>query len=233
MDIFENIDCVVGLTTWKERINNPDLPRVLFSIFSQETKYKYKVVLTLSELEFPNKEKDIPEILLDFVKQGHMGILWVKDNLRAFKKIYPLITMVNVPVLTTDDDIILHKNAVETFMDEHQKHPDCILTELGHTLAAKDEVCTGTFRLFPVNSLYPLSPDYFVKCFKGYEDDVYLALLAKLRGTKTIILKRNIAHELNNINYNKTRMRDIYTRIPWVSCRRQFIDMLRKDKIIK
>lgn len=36
------MDCIVSLTTWKGRINNPDLPKVLFSIFSQETKYSYE-----------------------------------------------------------------------------------------------------------------------------------------------------------------------------------------------
>ena len=101
------MDCIVSLTSWKGRINNPDLPRVLFSIFSQKTKYEYEVNLTLSLEEFPNKEKDLPELLNDFVDDGRMKITWVEGNTRALKKLYPLIENTKVPILTTDDDIIL------------------------------------------------------------------------------------------------------------------------------
>ena len=227
------MDCIVSLTTWKGRINNPDLPRVLFSIFSQETKYSYEVNLTLSLEEFPNKEKDIPEILNDFVDAGKMKITWTEGNTRALKKLYPLYIGSKVPILTTDDDIILRNDAVETFMNVHQEHPDCILTELGHRLVNPNEICTGTFRLFPPNSLFELPIDYFMKYFKGYEDDVYLAILASLNNTKTIILKRNIATEINNTNYNATKLRDIYTKIPWVICRRNLLLALESEGIIK
>lgn len=229
----ETVDCIVGLTTWSKRINNPDFPRVLFSIFSQETQYKYKVVLTLSEKDFPHKDDDIPELIKEFVRQGYLSIIWVKENMRAFKKIYPLITLFDVPILTTDDDIILYKNAIETFMNEHKKHPNCILTELGHRLCARDEICTGTFRLFPPDALFQISPDYFMKYFNGYEDDVYLAILAKLKGTKTLILKKNIARELKNDNFRKTQMRDIYMKLPWVKCRKNLLNALKQDGIIK
>lgn len=227
------MDCIVSLTSWKGRINNPDLPRVLFSIFSQKTKYEYEVNLTLSLEEFPNKEKDLPELLNDFVDDGRMKITWVEGNTRALKKLYPLIENTKVPILTTDDDIILRKNAVETFMDVHQKYPNCILTELGHRLVNPNEICTGTFRLFPPDSLFEIPTDYFMKYFKGYEDDVYLAILAALNNTRTLILKRNIAFELNNENYNSTKLRDIYRRIPWAICRRNLLLALEADGIIK
>lgn len=72
-----------------------------------------------------------------------------------------------------------------------------------------------------------------MKYFKGYEDDVYLAILASLNNTKTLILKRNIATEINNANYNATKLRDIYTKIPWVICRRNLLLALESEGIIK
>ena len=223
------LDCIVSLTSWKGRINNPDLPKVLFSIFRQETKYRYKTILTLSEDEFPAKEVELPNIILDFVDTGYLELFWTKKNTRALKKLFPVMDVYNVPILTTDDDIILAINAVETFMDMHRKNPFHILTELGHKLVNNNEICTGTFRLFPQDSLYKLPDDYFMKYFKGYEDDVYLALLAEFKGTKTIIMKKGIAIELNNMNYNKTKMRSIYTKIPWRTCRRDMLSALRKE----
>ena len=87
--------------------------------------------------------------------------------------------------------------------------------------------------MFPPDSLFEIPTDYFMKYFKGYEDDVYLAILAALNNTRTLILKRNIAFELNNENYNSTKLRDIYRKIPWPVCRRNLLLALESDGIIK
>lgn len=229
-----NVDCIVSLTTWKGRINNPDLPKVLYSIFRQETKYKFKVVMTLSTVDFPNKEADLCDALKMFIEQKLIEIIWVNDNLRAFKKVCPIMDIYpDTPILTTDDDIILLKNAVETFMDVHQKYPDCILTELGHRLVDKDEICTGSFRLFPPHSLFKLPTDYFMKYFGGYEDDVYMAILAKMVGRKTLILKKGICFEIKSPSYNANALNHIYTKMPWVRCRKNLLLALKQQKLIE
>lgn len=226
---MNNIDCIVSLTTWKGRINNPDLPKVLYSIFRQETKYKFKVVMTLSTVDFPNKEKDLCDALNLFIEEHLIEIIWVNDNTRALKKICPIMDIYpDTPILTTDDDIILLKNAVETFMNVHQQNPKCILTELGHRLVDKDEICTGSFRLFPPHSLYKLSSDYFMKYFEGYEDDVYMAILANLEGSKTLILKKGICYEIKTPSYNESALNRIYRKIPWRKCRQNLLNALKK-----
>ena len=58
---MEKLDCIVSVTTWKGRLNDIDTAHALYSLIKQKTKYKYKVVLTLSKVEFPNMEKDLPE----------------------------------------------------------------------------------------------------------------------------------------------------------------------------
>ena len=53
-------DVCVSLTSWRGRIYSEIVQLVLFSLIKQKTKYRYKVVLVLSEEEFPKKEAELP-----------------------------------------------------------------------------------------------------------------------------------------------------------------------------
>jgi len=55
---------IITMTTWQKRISN--LPVVIDSILNQ-TKKPDKIVINLSEEEFVNKEKDIPENVLNYL----------------------------------------------------------------------------------------------------------------------------------------------------------------------
>ena len=71
------IDVIVALTTWKGRIYNKDFLKVLYRLCKEQiTDFKYKVVLSLSEEEFPNKEADLPDDLLLFTELENFEILW-------------------------------------------------------------------------------------------------------------------------------------------------------------
>lgn len=230
---MNNIDCIVSLTSWKGRINNPEVPKVLFSIIRQKTKYRFKVCLTLSLVEFPNKNDDLPEILNLLEENKSIEIIWAPGNLKALKKLYPVIDIYpDIPILTTDDDIILADNAVETFMDIYKEKPNTILTELGWKMGIPGMVCTGSFRLFPPNSLYKLPPTYFIKYFKCCEDDPYLALLAKLNHTDTIILKRRICQEIKTQELNKTALKNEYRKCPWRKCYNALVTALKSEGIM-
>ena len=119
---MEDLDCVVSLTSWKGRIYHPDVPKVIYSIIRQKTQYKFKVVLVLSTDEFPNKEEDLPENIRILSETNNIEILWLKENLKAFKKYYAThLKYKNVPIMTTDDDILLHQDCIETFMNNYKK----------------------------------------------------------------------------------------------------------------
>lgn len=82
----EPYSVVVSLTSWRGRIYSDIVQLVLFSLLRQKTKYRYKVVLVLSEEEFPRKEAELPENIVKLAeKVEHMEILWTYRNTRALK----------------------------------------------------------------------------------------------------------------------------------------------------
>lgn len=182
-------DCIVSLTTWKKRIGSPELPKVLYRLLRQKTKYNYKVVLVLAEDEFPQKEAVVPKVLLAMAKkEPRFEIVWQKSNTRALKKLtgaqmaYP-----NLPIITTDDDILVKDSFVEEFMNCHVKHPKDIIT--AHIWKHETGVeVTGWARLYPPRSLALLPDTLFMKFFKGLEDDIWNGLRAYLVGTKHRLL---------------------------------------------
>lgn len=146
-------DCIVSLTTWKKRIGSAVLPKVLYRLFTQKTRYNYKVVLVLAEEEFPLKEKEVPTVLLAMAKaEPKFEIVWTKCNTRALKKLtgaqqaYP-----DLPVITTDDDIVVKDSFVEEFMNCHTQHPKDIISAYLWKHSTGIEV-TGWARLYPPRS---------------------------------------------------------------------------------
>lgn len=62
---MQKYDMILSLTSWKGRIYDPSFLVVLLSMLKQNTTAKYKVVLVLSEDEFPNKEVELPQKLVE------------------------------------------------------------------------------------------------------------------------------------------------------------------------
>lgn len=226
-------DCIISLTSWKGRIDNPDLPKVFFSIIRQKTKYKFKIVFVLSKIEFPNMEDDLPSLIVKIIKHYNIELIWTDDNLKAYKKLYPVMKKYpNLPIMTTDDDIILKEDCIETYMNEHIINPKLILCEVGHKLIDKNEIVTGTFRLYPPKSLLDIDSMYFKIWFKGMEDDVYNAILANLKGTMTKIMKSGKANEIYSKEYIRTAFRKEYMKLKPEIPRLNLIKALRKQGII-
>lgn len=230
---MEPFDCIVSITSWKGRINHPDLPKALFSVIRQETKYNFHIVFVLSLEEFPNKENDLPELLVDMANYSNIEIIWTEDNLKAYKKLYPVQKLYpELPIMTTDDDIILDKDIVETYMDEYKRNSTEILTEEGHSL---NDQCRSVgftfrkFRLFPPHSLYELDSSYFERFFNKNDDDAYMAVLAWLKHTNIKSLWTGKAHELQNEEYRNTALRNQYGRSNPDQCGVNMVDSLRAE----
>lgn len=180
------LDCVVGLTSWRGRLYSDIVQLVLFSLLKQKTKYRYKVVLVLSEEEFPGKEAELPVNIVKLAeKVEHMEILWTYRNTRALKKLDPTMAAYpDLPVITTDDDIIVKEDFVEQFMNAHTRYPKEIIYAHVWDFPANTEIkISGWARLFPPHSLYPLDEQLFYKLFQGAEDDVWNGIRVWLAGT--------------------------------------------------
>lgn len=222
-------DCIVSLTSWKGRINCPSVIDCLNSIVNQETKYNYHIVFVLSTEEFPQKEQNLPQQLVQFINDNQIELLWTTENLKAYKKLYPVQKKYpNLPIMTTDDDIMLEPNCIETFMAEHEQDPTAILSEGGRPFSVDGETLTGIFRLYPPHSLLEIDPMFFKYWFKNCEDDAYCAILAWAKDTPTKILKIGLANELKTEELSANALRKTYWKINNKNCKLNLLKALKK-----
>lgn len=115
-NVTKSDEIIVGITSYPGRINYINL--TLQSLFHQSLKPDI-IYLVLCEKEFQNKEKDLPEFLIDLTKTNpNFKILWVKENLKQFKKNIPIIKKYkdrnDVVIFTADDDVVYDKKYIET-----------------------------------------------------------------------------------------------------------------------
>jgi hypothetical protein len=203
---MNNNQLIISLTTWKKRINDITLPKVLTRLFLQETSVKYKVVLVLSEEEFPNKEKELPYELLLFKNEvKNFEILWTYKNTKALKKLNPtMLKYPDLPIMTIDDDMLVDKNIIEIFYNEYKNNPTLLLSsDAGNAKWAipnSIEAILSVIRLFPPNSLYPLDDELFLKYF-NYNDDEWNSIRAVLQSTHF----KRVYCDTGNIIFRKTR----------------------------
>lgn len=110
----------VSLTTFPARIK--DSYYAICSILNQSFKPN-KILLTLTEEEFPNKEKDIPNYILD-LKQKGLEILWAKENLKPHNKyFYAMQKYPKAVIITADDDILYPKHSIKKLVNSYLKNP--------------------------------------------------------------------------------------------------------------
>ena len=184
MNWFNMNEIILSITTWKGRLYTKDLPKNLYKfLYKQKTKYNYKVVLVLSEEEFPNKEKDVPEEILLLKNEKRFEILWTYKNTKAFKKLEPVREKYpDAIIITTDDDIELEETCIEQIMNNydgktiisHGVHYD----DFGYNLPLVWGV-----RCFPPNSLYKLNNEEFSTYFNNMQDDEWNGIRIVLNKT--------------------------------------------------
>ena len=110
MKAYNHEKAIISLTTWKARINTAGL--TLFSLIKKCP--GFHIVLVLSEDEFPEKEKELPDTIMAFVNQDLIELLWVKRNYKAFKKvIFTIEKYKGIPVISADDDCLYTCNYAE------------------------------------------------------------------------------------------------------------------------
>lgn len=206
---------IVSLTSFPKRIEKVWM--VIESIFNQTHKPD-KIVLTLSELQFP--EKKIPQKLLEQTKRG-LEIIWTEDDIRSHKKYYYVMQKYpNAIILTVDDDILYEKSLIEKLLEFHEKYPTCILCNWGAIKVGKEYIHWRNLLLklkepsyeilqigvggvlYPPNSLYKdvFRKDVFLDICP-LADDLWLNAMAVLNNTK--IVKTDYRYYYIPILYNE------------------------------
>lgn len=112
-------DLVVSLTSFPARINT--VHTSIESLLMQNLKPN-KVILWLSNEEFPNKESDLPNNLLNLKNYG-LSIKWC-ENIGSYKKLIPALReLKNSIIITADDDLYYHPKMVERLYFSYIENP--------------------------------------------------------------------------------------------------------------
>lgn len=179
-------DVIVSLTTWRGRIFHEDFPFNLYSLLSQETKYRYKVVLVLSEEEF-GKDFQLPQMVEAYRRAvPNFEVLWTYRNTKALKNYNPTsIAYPNTPIIVIGDDTIYSNKLVDTVYNAYLKsdRKSCMAARVsGFPSGLK---VPWRIRLFPPKCMKWIDEDYFVKYFHD-NNDLFYGVRLLLNNTKVI-----------------------------------------------
>lgn len=122
---------IVSLTSYPKRIAM--VHKVIKSLFEQTWKAD-RIILYLSEEEFPQKEQNLPKRLTALLGQNGFSIIWVDENLRSHKKYFYSLQKGENIVITIDDDACYAKSMIEDLMTGHKKYPQAVLARNVHTI---------------------------------------------------------------------------------------------------
>ena len=162
------IPVIVSLTSFPGRIHT--VSKCIKTLLTQTMKPD-KIILWLSEEEFPQREKNLPENLLDLKDYG-LTIDWNKENWRSFTKLLPALRKYpDSVIITVDDDIYYPKDTVETLYNSYIKNPQNIQAHR----CARIKLKSGKIQNVPSINLYTknFSKPSFLNRLSGYSGVLY------------------------------------------------------------
>lgn len=205
---------IVSFTSFPGRIAT--VYKTLASIYKQTMK-PHKVILWLAESQFPNKEEDLPEDLLDYKILG-LDIRWCPEDIRPHKKYF--YAMQEYPedlIITIDDDLTYDEYMIETLFTSYMHFPKAVSSVRAH-LMTKDEngniapyadwikefsgvVGVPSMQLFSTSgagTIYPphcMDEEVFnidnIKDLCLNADDLWLKVMQVRKGTPVVLAKKN------------------------------------------
>ncbi len=111
---------IISLTSFPPRINT--VHKTIQSLMLQTMKAN-KITLWLAEDEFPDRDNELPDELLNLKSYG-LEIHYCK-NLRSFKKLIPALKLFpDANIITADDDLYYRDSWLKALYDEHVRHPE-------------------------------------------------------------------------------------------------------------
>ena len=205
---------MVSLTSFPFRIRT--VHKVIASIFLQ-SRVPDKIILWLAESQFPNKEKDLPTELLEYVSFG-LEIKWVNDDLKSHKKyFYAIKEYPENIIITIDDDLIYYPDMIEKLLKSYILFPNAISTMRTHFINFNGDNCiqpyckwdkeysgivgkasmrlfstTGAGTLFPPGCIdAKLLDKELIKKMVLNADDIWLKVLEVLLNIPVVLVEKN------------------------------------------
>ena len=119
---------IISLTSYPARIDTIYL--TIRTLLNQTYKPK-GVYLWLSDDQFPEREKSLPDSLLELQKYG-LSIKFC-DNLYPHKKYYyTILENPDSAVVTVDDDVFYPENMLQRLVETAEKYPDTVCCYWAH-----------------------------------------------------------------------------------------------------
>ena len=116
-------ELIVSLTSYPARIH--EVYYTIFSLLTQNLKPN-RIFLWLAEEQFPNRNRDLPKNLLQFIESG-LTIKYTND-VRPYKKLIPALREYpNAIIVTADDDIFYPSDWLEKLYNYWKSNKDCII----------------------------------------------------------------------------------------------------------
>jgi hypothetical protein len=195
---------IVTMTSWKNRIG--EVIKTLESCNDQTVKPD-RIYLNLSVSEFPGKNNDIPEEIVNYAKNHkNFTINWVEGpNTKPFKKVFPILKFCkyNDIIILVDDDMILPKDFVESRVSDFKKYNQPITSAIStdDVLSCK-KINAGS--LFTKKMLWNWERLFVDKVLETHNDDRTYLYILYLNGyiprTATKYDVRSITNEMANKN---------------------------------
>ena len=195
---------IVTMTSWSKRIS--EAIKTIESC-NRQTLVPDKIYLNLSVTEFPGKEKDIPEEIVNYEKtHNNFFINWVEGpNTKPFKKLFPILKYCryNDIIITVDDDIILPKDFIESRVEDYEKYKQPITSAISMDRVLKCKKINAA-SLFTKQMLWNWEKMFVPKVIETYNDDRTYLYILYLNGYRPITSSkydiRSIVKDMANKN---------------------------------
>ena len=136
MKLLRSRRIIVSITSYPKRIGT--VAKVLETIYAQ-TKKADEVILWLAEEQFPGKEADLPEDLIQLIQENKLTIRWC-DDLKPHKKyFYAFQEYPNDLVITIDDDLQYPPDTISSLYASYLLYPDAISASRVHIMVFNDD----------------------------------------------------------------------------------------------
>lgn len=204
-------EVIVSLTSFPARIKT--VHKAIESLLVQ-TYPADRIILWLSQEEFPKKESELPSRLQKLCHKG-LEIRWY-SNIRSYKKLIPTLKIFSEAlIITVDDDILCSKYLVERLLAGYIKRPDCLQChraalikyraiediERHLTYEVKNNSpsylyeltgCAGC--LYPPHCFHPdVTNEALFMRLAPTNDDIWFWLMGVLNGYKVNIVENNVS----------------------------------------
>lgn len=241
---ISNDTIIVSLTSYPARIQN--LWMVIKTLLNQKGIDNYKVILWLSEIQFPKGIDSLPKSLMQLIAKG-LDVRFVSDDLKSHKKYYYAFKEYpNNIVITVDDDVLYPPRLVKTLLDVHKRYSNCVICNRGikiDKIKSYSKWENVDQFLIPQNNILPTGiggvlypPHCYNKCIFDVKaikatcingDDLWLNFMCRLNDTKvvhtgakfgfiTVLSSQKTALCIENVNHDKNDIQ-ISAISRWVS----------------